>query len=137
MTHIYLLTDGAVDNTEDIIHLVKKNCNEKIKVHTFGVGSGADESLIKGCAREGKGNYSFIYNANEIEKKVIESLSKTKLDWLLINECKILDEDDNIIGEMPGLPTSLEPSSLFNYEILLVGKQKAASFFVKIFDPNN
>ena len=25
MTHIYLLTDGAVDNTSDIINLVKKN----------------------------------------------------------------------------------------------------------------
>ena len=122
MTHIYLLTDGAVDNTSDIINLVKKNCNEKVKVHTFGVGSGADESLIKGCAREGRGNFSFIYNDNEIERKVIESLSKTKLDWVLINECKILDEDDNVISEMPGLPISLEPGTQFNYETLLVGK---------------
>lgn len=63
-------------------------------MHTFGVGSGADESLIKGCAFAGLGNFTFIYQEDEIERKVIESVSKTKLEYLLVTEAKILDEDE-------------------------------------------
>ena len=98
-THIYLLTDGAVHNNQAIIDLVKLNCGpgSPIKLHTFGVGSGADERLIKGCAFAGMGNFNFIYKDEEIENKVIESLSKTRLEYLLITEAKILDEDDKVI----------------------------------------
>jgi hypothetical protein len=66
-------------------------------VHTFGLGSGADQSLIKGCAFAGMGNFTFIYRNEEIEGKVIESLSKTKLDYLLITEAKILGENEKIL----------------------------------------
>jgi len=76
-----LLTDGAVHNNGAIIELIKQHCtvDNNIRLHTFGVGSGADERLIKGCAFAGMGNFSFIYNTEEIEQKVIESMSKTKL----------------------------------------------------------
>jgi hypothetical protein len=40
-------------------------------VHTFGLGNGADEHLIKRCSFAGFGHYYFIYNENEIEEKVI------------------------------------------------------------------
>lgn len=58
-THIYLLTDGAVHNNKAIIDLVKMNCGlgSSVKLHTFGVGNGADENLIKGCAFAGMGNF--------------------------------------------------------------------------------
>ena len=137
-THIYLLTDGAVHNTQAIVELVKLNCgpSSTIKLHTFGVGSGADERLIKGCAFAGVGNFNFIYKDEEIENKVIESLSKTKLEYLLVTEAKVLDEDDKVIDELPDLPAPLVPGSLFCYENLLLGKPRAASFSVTIYDPN-
>jgi hypothetical protein len=59
------------------------------------------------------GNFSFIYNNEEIEDKVIEQMSKTKLDYLLVTQARILDEDDNVIEEMPGLPVPLQPATLF------------------------
>ena len=37
---------------------------------------------------------------------------------------------------MPGLPAPLSAGSLFNYQSLLIGKPKATSFFVEIYDPN-
>jgi len=43
------------------------------------------------------GNFTFIYRNEEIEGKVIESLSKTKLDYLLITEAKILGENEKIL----------------------------------------
>jgi hypothetical protein len=43
------------------------------------------------------GNFTFIYKNDEIESRVIESLSKTRLDYLIITEAKILDEDENVL----------------------------------------
>lgn len=40
-------------------------------------------------------------------------MSKTKLDYLLVTQARILDEDDNVIEEMPGLPVPLQPATLF------------------------
>lgn len=76
-------------------------------MHTFGVGSGADERLIKGCAFAGMGNFTFIYKNDEIESKVIESLSKTRLDYLIITEAKILDENDEVLCQKADLPLPL------------------------------
>jgi len=50
-------------------------------VHTFSVGNGADEVLIKRSAFAGFGHHYFIYNEEEIEEKVILALSQTKLDY--------------------------------------------------------
>ena len=75
------MTDGAVGNTAQIINLVKKNASLITRVHTFGVGNGADKNLITRCAEEGLGHHYFIYNEDEIEEKVIMSLTKTHLDY--------------------------------------------------------
>jgi hypothetical protein len=34
-------------------------CNDLIRVHTFGIGSGCDKDLIKRAAQAGRGSYSF------------------------------------------------------------------------------
>ncbi len=44
--HLFLLTDGAVGNTSQVIDLIKTN-SENNKVHTFGIGSGASTELVK------------------------------------------------------------------------------------------
>ena len=72
-----MLTDGAVYNTNLIIDLIDKEAmKSNSRVHTFGVGRGADESLVKGAAKAGCGTHSFIYKNSEIESKVILALQK-------------------------------------------------------------
>ena len=61
------------------------------------------------------GNFNFIYRNEDIESKVIESLSKTKLDYLLITEAKILGENEEILCEKAGLPLPLQPGELFDW----------------------
>ena len=56
---VFILTDGAVNNTELIIQIVKQNIKYS-RVHTIGVGNGASPALIQGCAESGKGKYIFI-----------------------------------------------------------------------------
>ena len=56
---VFLLTDGEVNNTENVIKLVKDNIHFS-RVHAIGVGNGASPALIKGCAEKGKGKHVFI-----------------------------------------------------------------------------
>ena len=88
-THIFLLTDGAVFNTDQVVDLVQTNANLQQRVHTFGVGSGASEELIKDCAFKGFGHYYFIYNEAQIEEKVVQSLTRTKLNYQVLQNIKI------------------------------------------------
>ena len=80
---LYLLTDGAVSNTEDVVNLIKAN-NQNCSVNTFGIGSGADESLIKNSAKAGRGHYTFIHQLHEIETKVIDALTKDFYEYLTV-----------------------------------------------------
>lgn len=58
---IFLLTDGAVHNTDQIINLIEqKALDTNSRVHTFGVGRGASTQLIKGAAIAGFGSHAFI-----------------------------------------------------------------------------
>lgn len=98
--HIYLLTDGAVGNTKQIVDLIREN-RANSRVHTFGIGSGASTELIKEGAKAGLGHFSFIYDMNEIEKKVMESLQKDFLEYLSIESGEILDETGNKIMDLP------------------------------------
>ena len=80
-------------NTNKVVSLVAQNANLAQRVHTFGVGNGADETLIKNCASKGFGHFYFIYNETEIEEKVVSSLSKTRLNYLVMQSIKLLDKD--------------------------------------------
>lgn len=105
-THILLLTDGAVHNTNEIVELIKKNASITTRVHTFGVGNGADEALIRRCAFAGIGQYYFIYNESEIEEKVIKCIN-THMDYQVLTELEVLDEN----GE--SIPITFAPQNLY------------------------
>lgn len=83
------------------------------------------------------GNFTFIYKNDEIESKVIESLSKTRLDYLIITEAKILDENEEVLCQKTDLPLPLQPGQMFEWqELILADKGKAANFKISIYDPN-
>jgi hypothetical protein len=94
--HLYLLTDGEVANTQEIVNEIKRNA-KACRVHTFGIGDGASTELIKNCAFAGHGHYNFISNPEEIEKKVMIALQKDFLEYLEIKEASILDSDKKVI----------------------------------------
>jgi len=72
--------------------LIAKNASLSTRVHTFGVGNGADERLIKASAYAGFGHHYFIFNENEIEEKVIMSLTNTHLDYQVLSELQIFND---------------------------------------------
>ena len=84
---IFLLTDGQVNNEAGVIKLIGDNCkNDGVnKVFSFGIGSGASRSLVKGSAKSGKGDYTFVEDSNleALKAKVINMLQKASEPALL------------------------------------------------------
>ncbi|XP_065191587.1 von Willebrand factor A domain-containing protein 5A-like [Sycon ciliatum] len=85
---LFLLTDGSVGNTAEVISTVKQHA-QSTRVYTFGVGDGAAADLVRGVARAGRGEACFIRNGEPIDEKVISQLSKAmeptleelEIDW--------------------------------------------------------
>lgn len=112
---MFVLTDGGVNNTERVIQMVKENIKYS-RVHTIGVGNGASEALIQGCAEKGKGKYVFIQDNENVSGKIIELLSAAMSP--VITKF-VVDFDDKVVETINPNPKSMpyilknEPVCLF------------------------
>uniref|UniRef100_UPI000D304324 von Willebrand factor A domain-containing protein 5A n=1 Tax=Maylandia zebra TaxID=106582 RepID=UPI000D304324 len=70
---VTLFTDGEVENTKEVIDLVKKNSGSH-RCFSFGIGEGASSALINGMAKEGGGHAQFITGTDRMQPKVMQSL---------------------------------------------------------------
>uniref|UniRef100_A0A3Q1JFB8 von Willebrand factor A domain containing 5A n=1 Tax=Anabas testudineus TaxID=64144 RepID=A0A3Q1JFB8_ANATE len=70
---LFVFTDGEVENTKEVINLVKKNSGSH-RCFSFGIGEGASTALINGLAKEGGGHAQFITGADRMQPKVMQSL---------------------------------------------------------------
>ncbi|KAM9331056.1 von Willebrand factor A domain-containing protein 5A-like [Gastrophryne carolinensis] len=71
---LFVLTQGGVKNTKQVIAEVLKNANNH-RCSTFGIGEGASALLIKGMAQAGGGTFDFISDFDSIKHKVLRALS--------------------------------------------------------------
>ncbi|XP_043937299.1 von Willebrand factor A domain-containing protein 5A-like [Protopterus annectens] len=70
---VFLLTDGEVNNTANVIEEVKNHATTH-RFFTLGIGEGASTSLIKGMAKASHGKYEFITGKDRMQKKVLKCL---------------------------------------------------------------
>ena len=96
---VFLLTDGEVENKDQVIAQARKNC-EKTRVHAFGIGNGCDRELIKQTAIAGRGSFSFATdNSSNLSGQVIQALKKATQPSLM--DCKFSWSDKKIeLGEV-------------------------------------
>jgi len=67
-----------VSNRDEIINFAALN-NEKARIHTFGIGSGCDQSLVKGVADAGRGTCSLVADqSKDLNGLVIRALQKAQ-----------------------------------------------------------
>lgn len=89
---IFLLTDGAVRDTEAVIDLVSRN-SRFTRVHCIGVGSNVSLALVKGCAEAGKGRCILIDKNEDPADKIIELL-EASLTPLITSLNLVLNESN-------------------------------------------
>ncbi len=57
--NIFVLTDGQIHDRDSVVSYIKKH-SHTTRVHTFGIGSGADSFLVKEMAKAGNGESYMI-----------------------------------------------------------------------------
>ena len=85
---LFILTDGQVSNTEEVLALVREHAATS-RAFTFGIGAGASHHLVKGLARAGGGEAEMIAPGERIEAKVMRQLGRAlapaledlRVDW--------------------------------------------------------
>ncbi|XP_055346092.1 LOW QUALITY PROTEIN: von Willebrand factor A domain-containing protein 5A-like [Paramacrobiotus metropolitanus] len=73
--HLFVLTDGEVDNTEQVIDLVRKNTSN-FRVFSFGIGDSCSRSLVNRIALAGNGKSEFCKHGEILEDKIGRHLER-------------------------------------------------------------
>ena len=107
------------------------------RVHTFGVGHGASEELIKQAAFKGYGHFSFIYNEEEIEERVVSALAKTRLNYLILQKAALFDANGSLIEKVLAMDEQpILEGTFVELSCLMAPGVKASSFSVEVIDPS-
>ncbi|KAL3888728.1 hypothetical protein ACJMK2_001091 [Sinanodonta woodiana] len=70
---LFVLTDGEVKNTNDIIKLAASH-SQHTRVFTVGIGQGASTALVRGLAKAGNGKEIFVTGSDRLQPKAISLL---------------------------------------------------------------
>eukprot|EP01102_Stenamoeba_stenopodia_P005495 TRINITY_DN1620_c0_g2_i1.p1 TRINITY_DN1620_c0_g2~~TRINITY_DN1620_c0_g2_i1.p1 ORF type:complete len:1025 (-),score=271.61 TRINITY_DN1620_c0_g2_i1:66-3068(-) len=105
---IFVLTDGEVSNTEEVVRLVVENHkrNNDWRLFTIGVGSSVSHALVEGMARGGRGTVQIIGDGERLEPKVMAQL-KQALQPALTN----VQVDWGVTSTPVATPASTPPTS--------------------------
>jgi hypothetical protein len=123
---VFVLTDGEVDNTEQVIRTVRENV-KYARVHAIGIGGGASVALIKGCAEKGKGHHIFIEDHENPAEKIIQLLSDSLTP--VISKVR-LDYDKDLVESIVPNPHSMPyilKNEVANFYITFKGQLSQAT----------
>ncbi|XP_069106666.1 von Willebrand factor A domain-containing protein 5A-like isoform X2 [Argopecten irradians] len=95
---VFLLTDGGVSNTNQVITLARKNA-DNTRIFTFGIGEGASTSLVRNVAKVTNGLATFVTDKEKLQNKVMTVLkhamqlpvTNLNLEWNLPPGCTAIN----------------------------------------------
>jgi von Willebrand factor A domain-containing protein 5 len=85
---VFVITDGQVSNTNQVIQEVEKN-NQFCRLFALGLGKDVSHHLVEGIARAGKGTAQFVTKSEDMAPKVLKqlkdaiqpALNNVRVDW--------------------------------------------------------
>jgi len=92
--NLFLLTDGEVNNKEDIFEIIEQN-NNLFRIYSIGLGDNFDKDLIKNIGTLGKGNYNFCHDLNNLNSIIISELKSVCMSYITNFEIKTSLKDTN------------------------------------------
>ena len=103
-TSVFLITDGAVWNVDQIVELVREHEERKkddLRLFSLGIGDSVSHNLVESVARSGKGYAQFVTNNERMDKKVIGMLKNAlkppikdyKITWTDINDPELIESE--------------------------------------------
>ena len=127
---ITVMTDGYVDNEDEIIGEIAKKCKKNTRVFSFGTGNSVNRYLIAKMAEAGRGESEIITvndhprgkekkKQNENIKKVTEAFFK-KIDCPLMTDIKLTWSGAKLFEIYP----KILPDLYSNTPLILIGKYK-------------
>ena len=93
---IFLLTDGAIENRENTLELIKKN-NSRFNIYAIGIGNGFDEYLIKTAGYYGKGSYNYCRDINELNSVIAREINNVNNSWVSDFKINCSLDNENIL----------------------------------------
>ena len=72
---VFVLTDGQVSNTAEVIQLVE-TYKDSNRVFSLGLGESVSHHLVEGIARAGRGTSQFVINEEEMSAKMMKQLKE-------------------------------------------------------------
>ncbi|XP_069106657.1 von Willebrand factor A domain-containing protein 5A-like isoform X2 [Argopecten irradians] len=95
---VFLLTDGDVSNTNQVITLARKNATNT-RIFTFGIGEGASTSLVRNVAKVTNGLATFVTDKEKLQNKVMtvlnhamqQPVTNLNLEWNLPPGCTAIN----------------------------------------------
>ena len=123
--HIFLLTDGQVNDREGCVNLITANSN-KFRMHAFGIGNAFDKYFIERSGKLGKGSSFFIEDVEEISSTIISALNKCIRPYLIDIHFNFQNYENNIKNNI----VSCEPNNISNQDEII-------SFSFILNDENN
>jgi uncharacterized protein YegL len=96
--HLFLLTDGAVNDTAAVVTYVTQHCQFS-RMHTIGIGDGCSQDIILQCAELSKGYSVFISDEEEPSSKIIDLLERSMSP--VITNLKISYNESMVVSVVP------------------------------------
>ena len=113
--HIFLLTDGQVNDRDGCISLITANAN-KFRIHAFGIGRSFDRYFIERSGKLGKGSYFFIEeDIQELSSIIIIALNNNLRPYLV----DIHFNFNNYLNKIKNNVISCEPNRISNQDEII------------------
>merc|ERR1719285_595732 len=120
---VFLLTDGEVSNTQEVIELVKQH-KDKNRIFSFGIGEGVSSELVDGVAQFGGASRILKSGEeqDELNKHVLRALKASQSSYYFDLDVGLAMSSENICGRVTSMGTTVFPGEFFEVFVVIRGE---------------